>query len=284
MKMNKSRYLSTGEFAKLSRTTKHTLFYYDEIGLFSPAIKLENGYRYYSYSQLDVFDVICTLRDLDMPLEKIQAYMKGRTPEKLMEVLKEEEEIIVGRIRQLRRTKEWVRRKMLHLETAMQMDADEIAVCQEASRYLVTRYVTSSNEKAWARAIGELYEYCEKYELQSPYAIGYRLDMKDVRRKKYTNYHTVYEMFDIRPGKVECCLRPAGEYLTACHRGDWHKVGDTYERMIAYADAHDLCLGEYFYEDTMIDSLTAEQEEAFVTKIICPVIEKNYVSGEQKNR
>ena len=91
-------------------------------------------------------------------------------------------------------------------------------------------------------------------------------------------------MFDIRPGKVECCLRPAGEYLTACHRGDWHKVGDTYERMIAYADAHDLCLGEYFYEDTMIDSLTAEQEEAFVTKIICPVIEKNYVSGEQKNR
>ena len=153
MKMNKSRYLSTGEFAKLSRTTKHTLFYYDEIGLFSPAIKLENGYRYYSYSQLDVFDVICTLRDLDMPLEKIQAYMKGRTPEKLMEVLKEEEEIIAGRIRQLRRTKEWVRRKMLHLETAMQMDADEIAVCQEASRYLVTRYVTSSNEKAWARAI-----------------------------------------------------------------------------------------------------------------------------------
>ena len=117
--MNKSRYLSTGEFAKLSRTTKHTLFYYDEIGLFSPVIKLENGYRYYSYSQLDVFDVICTLRDLDMPLEKIQAYMKGRTPEKLMEVLKEEEEIIAGRIRQLRRTKERVRRKMLHLETAM---------------------------------------------------------------------------------------------------------------------------------------------------------------------
>ena len=43
--------------------------------------------------------------------------------------------------------------------------------------------------------------------------------MEDVRRKKYTNYHTVYEMFDTNPGTVECSLRPAGEYLTACHRG-----------------------------------------------------------------
>ena len=54
--------------------------------------------------------------------------------------------------------------------------------------------------------------------------------------------------------------------------------------MIAYADAHDLCLGEYFYEDTMIDSLTAEQEEEFVTKIICPIVEKYSVSNEQKKK
>lgn len=37
--MNKDRYLTTGEFAKLAGVTKHTMFYYDEIGLFSPEIK-----------------------------------------------------------------------------------------------------------------------------------------------------------------------------------------------------------------------------------------------------
>lgn len=37
--MNHERYISTGEFAKLAGVTKHTLFYYDEIGLFSPEIK-----------------------------------------------------------------------------------------------------------------------------------------------------------------------------------------------------------------------------------------------------
>lgn len=45
--MNKKMYFSTGEFAKLAGVSKHTLFYYDEIGLLSPEIKnKENGYRY----------------------------------------------------------------------------------------------------------------------------------------------------------------------------------------------------------------------------------------------
>ncbi|MFE4512310.1 MerR family DNA-binding transcriptional regulator, partial [Bacillus subtilis] len=43
------KYFTTGEFSKLCRVKKQTLFHYDEIGLFSPEIKKENGYRYYSY-------------------------------------------------------------------------------------------------------------------------------------------------------------------------------------------------------------------------------------------
>lgn len=34
--MNQERYIKTGEFAKLVGVTKHTLFYYDKIGLFYP--------------------------------------------------------------------------------------------------------------------------------------------------------------------------------------------------------------------------------------------------------
>ena len=40
--IQKSAYLSTGELAKIMGISKHTLFYYDEIGLFCPAIKLDN--------------------------------------------------------------------------------------------------------------------------------------------------------------------------------------------------------------------------------------------------
>ena len=59
--------------------TKHTLFHYDEIGLFRPEKKGENGYRYYSMAQIEVFDVIYTLKDLDMPLSEIREYLDRRS-------------------------------------------------------------------------------------------------------------------------------------------------------------------------------------------------------------
>ncbi len=55
MQKNKksSSYFTTGEFAKLCNVKKQTLFHYDDIGLLSPAVTGENGYRYYSYAQLE---------------------------------------------------------------------------------------------------------------------------------------------------------------------------------------------------------------------------------------
>ena len=61
-------HFTTGEFAKLCRVKKQTLFHYDDIGILSPEIVARNGYRYYSYKQLETFYMIATLKELDMPL------------------------------------------------------------------------------------------------------------------------------------------------------------------------------------------------------------------------
>ena len=82
--------LTTGEFARLAGTTKHTLFHYDKIGLLSPEWKLPNQYRYYSVSQLEIFDVICILKEIGMSLEEIKSYLDNRTPELFLELLKKE--------------------------------------------------------------------------------------------------------------------------------------------------------------------------------------------------
>jgi DNA-binding transcriptional MerR regulator len=70
---NSSNYLTTGEFAKLCRVNKRTLFHYDDIGLFRPAVTDENGYRYYSYRQFEVFLIISMLKELNVPLKAIKA-------------------------------------------------------------------------------------------------------------------------------------------------------------------------------------------------------------------
>ena len=72
MAQNDMRF-TTGEFAALCGVTKHTLFHYDEIGIFSPAIRGENGYRYYAPAQIEVFQVIAVLKELGKPLAEIRA-------------------------------------------------------------------------------------------------------------------------------------------------------------------------------------------------------------------
>ena len=58
MSQNNHRLFTIGQFASLHQINKKTLMWYDETGLFRPAVVKENGYRYYtsvSYTHLDVY-------------------------------------------------------------------------------------------------------------------------------------------------------------------------------------------------------------------------------------
>ena len=109
--IKKERYLTTGEFARLTGVTKHTLFHYDAIGLLCPEVKLDNGYRYYTFSQLDIFEIISSLKELNMPLQEIKAYVDGRTPESLLKLFERENLIIEERMQKLRQMQRWMKEK-----------------------------------------------------------------------------------------------------------------------------------------------------------------------------
>ncbi|EET87346.1 transcriptional regulator, MerR family [Clostridium carboxidivorans P7] len=68
--ISSKKYLSIGAFSKLVGISRKNLIYYDEVGILKPAFVKENGYRYYSYSQIDEVSIILALKDLDVPLKK----------------------------------------------------------------------------------------------------------------------------------------------------------------------------------------------------------------------
>ena len=56
---------SIGEVSKYQNISKQTLIFYDKIGLFRPAyVDPQNGYRYYSASQLDDLDAILIMKKI----------------------------------------------------------------------------------------------------------------------------------------------------------------------------------------------------------------------------
>ena len=58
----------------LNGINKRTLHYYDEIGLFSPQFKDDNGYRYYTCFQSVQLELIVTLRKIGLSIEEILRY------------------------------------------------------------------------------------------------------------------------------------------------------------------------------------------------------------------
>ena len=105
------RYFTTGEFSKLCNVNKQTLFHYDKIGLFSPEFTADNGYRYYSYEQLEVFAGISILKEMDMPLKDIKTYLETRNPQNLFELLEEKKREAELKIERLSYFKEFLAAK-----------------------------------------------------------------------------------------------------------------------------------------------------------------------------
>ena len=71
--------MTISQFARLHDVNKRTLHYYDEIGLFSPNAKSENGYRLYDFRQNIDFEYIQMLKELRMRIDEIRAYQR-QTP------------------------------------------------------------------------------------------------------------------------------------------------------------------------------------------------------------
>lgn len=86
------------DFARLAGVNKKTLLYYDEIGLFHPIRVEPNGYRVYSWFQLDRLALIAALRDLGVPLEEIRTYLSRSDPKSLDEMLTRQSEELERRI------------------------------------------------------------------------------------------------------------------------------------------------------------------------------------------
>ena len=86
--------LKAGEFARLCRTTKETLRHYDRIGLLSPTMRGENGYKLYSFMQLVDFSLISALQSAGLSLAEVRDFLEKPESPRLQTVLEERVAVI----------------------------------------------------------------------------------------------------------------------------------------------------------------------------------------------
>lgn len=278
--MGKQEYLSAGRFAALVGTTKETLFHYDEIGLFVPKRREANGYRYYAMDQMETFDVIGMLRELGMPLAEIRNYLEQRSPEKFGVLLEQEEKVVREKMQRLREMQRWIGEKKRFLAQAS-------AECREAFekdlfcpvgihtlplQYLVTNHSESADNLAVNQKIGELYAYCGQYGNRSSYNVGFVQKRETLETGNFLDYRDFYLIFDRVPAKVRYTVRPEGEYLCYYYKGPRQGIEAAYRKLFRYATEQRLLLDDRFYEEYMVDALTSQEMEQYITRIAVKIL------------
>lgn len=135
---------SIGEMAKLQNISRQTLLFYDKIGLFCPAYTdPNNGYRYYSSSQLDYLDTICIMKKIGFSLDEIKAHLKNFTVDNSIIALRKQLTIINRQMNELQMIKTRVEHRCLQLEhSASIRDCSDVISVEEVNpQYILLQEV-----------------------------------------------------------------------------------------------------------------------------------------------
>ncbi len=113
---------TAGQFARLHHLNKRTLHYYDDIGLFSPAYKGKNGYRYYTYRQSAELESILALRELNMSIGEIKEYLNKPTAQGFISLSEKKIGEIEDTIRNLENLQNVLKKKQDMLRLCMEVE------------------------------------------------------------------------------------------------------------------------------------------------------------------
>jgi len=91
--------LTINQAAKLCGITVRTLHYYDEVGLLTPSLIAENGYRLYDENALKRLQEILFFKQLNMPLKDIREIMENPIYDKNEALQKHRKLLVLQRVR-----------------------------------------------------------------------------------------------------------------------------------------------------------------------------------------
>ena len=269
-----------GEMAKMHNIPESTLRYYDEKGIFHPAIvDSQTNYRYYTIDQFSMLDTIKFLRQLNIPLKEIKRYIDERTPSFAMNLLEKQEEMLLKKQREIEYTLAKIKHKIYLMKEAMQTDAHNVFFTELPKRKITSLPITPS-----PNITDDMFEYyihsLQKNMKQVDNSlfsgdIGVTVAKDALLQHDFQAYNSVFILLDYMPFQIATSnVIEEGIYACAYHHGPYEETDRTYKRLLRAIEKDDYEICGDAIELSLIDwSVTSNPKEQ-VTEIQIPVIKK----------
>ena len=273
--MEKKKYLTTGEFAKMCGATKETLFHYDREGILRPKFVSSNGYRRYQAEQFFEFDLICVLKEAGSSLEDIRGYMSSYDAENFLSILDEKSEHLREQRRKLNQRLKTLKHISEVTRSALAEVYGTITIEDQAEELLLAGELglTPGHEISWdetavylSRHIGN----CEAAGLTTIFPVGFIIPVANLEKGFYTESH-IFSTTDRPLKNAPLLVKPAGKYASFLHRGNYDSLLAVFPSYLNEIKQRGLTLHGRAYFYMLLSYLASRTEENDVHKIVIQV-------------
>ena len=261
--LDESTLLSINRFSGMTGVARSTLRYYDRLGLFSPASRGRNNYRYYLPHQITTLNFINALTELGVPLAKILKLTKDRTPEHVLGILVERERALDQELKKLQATYTLIHAFQENIVYGELASEEDIQITRKAESPIVMGPKNNwENEKSYFEAFAEFFREMSRGEYHFHYPVG--------------AYYETIEKFASFPSKP-CRFFSAdpngndrkvgGKYVVGYARGGFGDAGNAAGRLEKFASENGLLLKGPVYVMYLLDEMSLMDESRYLAQI-----------------
>ena len=263
---NNSIFYTPGQVASFYSVKKDTLLFYDRIGLFSPSLRKENGYRYYSADQLSELDTILTLRDLDFSIPDIKDAIADLNTPSFISLLEKEEESIRKKISSYKALLNVVNTIKSSMKEACEAEKGKLYTAFFKAQPVIKVPIRdegkdTTSDEAWEDAYRKLISVADGKALIN---FGSIVRIDEARKHLGAICREVYATY----GKASSSVIEEGRYAYMFFKGPISGLSSFYEQFFTAADEENLHLMGDIYEELTISSIATKNENEHVTKLM----------------
>ena len=267
--MNGQDLLPISKFSELTGIKQSKLRYFDEINLFQPYKRGENGYRYYTAPQTIAVNCINVLQSLDIPIQKISKFKKEKTPEQILELLHRHEQELNRELFRLQQAYSVIHTYSKLIQEGLLADEHTVNCQWMAAAPIELGPANGADGGYFYESFLLFLKQMEDRKIDCAYPAG--------------GFYEDMDAFLLTPGQPTRYfshvptgrdVKEAGEYLIGYTRGYYGVLGDLPERMQSYAKENNYAFGGPVYETYLHDEITIDDPDRFLIQASAPVRKK----------
>lgn len=242
--------LQISQMAKLANTTRRTLLYYDQEGLFQPRKKSTSGYRYYEYDQLYDLLFILGLKDLGVPLGDVKKIVQQPDQLSYRQV-----QLIQQRIDKQSEKLHRVQAVVDKMAATYRAEsAPTVLTIQEAELpeklFWCSPRSASCTEKEVAMIFADFYRELGHLAMVSNTQSGYltTLSLTNPTGYKTASFRVIKEVVDRKAAVVPMVVKPAGRYVIIGVENSMASVQFGLSKLKNYCHQHRLKTGSALWQ------------------------------------